>query len=64
LKKNKLILREFIDAVFYLADQEHPFNGYYGSFALLKKGHLVEFLIVLKTGGPILENHVNSAKII
>jgi hypothetical protein len=46
VKKNRLILHGFIDAVCNLADQELPFRDHDGPSILLNKGNFVKFLIV------------------
>jgi hypothetical protein len=63
VKKNRLILCQFIDAVCYLANQELLLWGYDKSFTSLNKGNFMEFLSVLKNYDPLLENHLNSVTV-
>ena len=48
VKKNRLILRQFIDAVCYLPDQGLRFWGHDESYTSLIKGNCMEFLNGLK----------------
>ena len=48
VKENKLILHQFIDAVFYLLDQRLWFWGHDESYTSLLKGNCMEFLSGLK----------------
>ena len=64
VKKNRVILHWFNDAVRYLANQEFPFQDHNDSPTSLIKGNFVEFLSVLKNSGALLENHLNSAIVI
>ena len=59
IRKNGVILRRFIDAVCYLANQEFPFRGHSVSSTSLNNGNFVKFLNVLKNHGPLLENQLN-----
>jgi hypothetical protein len=58
-KKNKRILRRFIDAVCSLAKQEFLFLGHDGSPASLNNRNFMEFLNVFKNHDPLLKNHLN-----
>jgi len=64
VKKNRIILHRFIDAVCYLANQEFPFQGHNMLPTSLIKGNFVEFRSVLKNRGALLVNHLNSAIVI
>jgi len=55
LNLDRLILRGFIGAVCYVADQELPFRGHDDSSILLNVGNFLELLKVLKNFGPLLE---------
>jgi hypothetical protein len=59
VKKNRVILHRFIDAVCYVAKQEFPFRSHNESPTSLVKGNFVEFLNVLKNHGTLVENHLN-----
>jgi hypothetical protein len=48
VKKNRVILHLFIDAVCYLANQEFLFGGHDELSTSLNKGNFMEFLSVLK----------------
>jgi len=64
VKKNRVILHRFSDAVCYLVNQEFPFLGHNESPTSLIKGNFVEFLSLLKNRGALLENHLYSAIVI
>ena len=59
VKKNRVALRRFIDAVCYLAIQELQFWGHDELFTSWDMASFIEFLIVLKNYDQLLENHLN-----
>jgi len=63
VKKNRLILRQHIDVVSYLNNQEFPFQGRDESSISFNKGDFVEFLNVLNKHDPLLETHLNSTNV-
>jgi hypothetical protein len=63
VKRDRLILRRFIDAVWYLANQGLPFGDHDGSSTSLNKENFVEFLSVLKNYDTLLESNLNSATV-
>ena len=58
------ILRWFIDAVCYFANQELPSRSNDKPSTSLSNRHFVEYLKVLKNHGPYFENNLNSATVI
>ena len=54
MRKNRVMLQRFIDAVCSLANQEFPFRGHSSSSASLNNGNFVKFLNALKNHDPLL----------
>jgi hypothetical protein len=60
----RVTLRQFIDAVCYLANEELPFRGHEESSTSLNEASFMEFFSVLKNYDPLPENRLNLTTVI